>query len=41
MFCAEGKVGIKEWEAKENYTQETSSNLYDVGTEWAVGQYRN
>lgn len=40
-FCVEGTVGIKEWEAKESYTQETSSNLYNVGIEWVAGQYRN
>ena len=41
MFCAEGTVGIKKWGAKESYIQETSSNLYNVETEWVAGQYRN
>ena len=41
MFCAEGIVGIKEWEAKESYIQGTSSNLYNVGIDWVAGQCTN
>jgi len=41
MFCAEGTVGIKVWEAKESYIQETSSNLYNMGIDWVAGQYTN